>query len=199
MLGAVLVCAAVTCAWAGKEFNFKDPKSVNAMTFMLDSVVEPITGIAGGVSGTIDFDPAKPEATTGKIVVESKSLHCENKGMKSKLHEPEWMDVEQYPTIEFSIKKTKVVKAADGVFDVEFTGDFKCRDKTKELVIPAKLTHLPDKLGMRMRGAEGDLLVVRSQFSIERKDFNIKPDMDNTVVAEKIVITANIAGAWPKK
>ena len=51
-----------TLASAPQTFDFKDPKGVNAIQFHLDSVLEPISGTASGISGTVTFDPANPAA-----------------------------------------------------------------------------------------------------------------------------------------
>lgn len=199
----VSVCAALWSSAAvlaeSKSFDFKDPKGVNTISFLLDSQVEPILGLASGVTGAVEFDPTDGKRLSGTLVVEAATLHTQNPGMREKLHSDEWLDVGKYPTIEFNIKEVKSAKkTGDGQFDLQAVGDFTCRGVTKELTIPVKASYLPGKLSSRMRGAEGDLLVLRANFKIKRADFQIKPDVPDAVVADEIEIRANIVGACPK-
>ncbi len=199
-LASIFVLAGTAAISHAAEFDFKDPKGVNAISFALDSQVEPILGVASGIGGTVAFDPAEPKKTTGKLVVAAKSLHCENQGMKETLYKADWLDVEQFPDITFAFKEIKGAKPlGNDTFELDVVGDFTCRGVTKPISTVVKASYLKGKLGERVRGKEGDLLVLRAQFSIARKDFGIKPDMDGTVVAEKIEIRASIVGANPKK
>jgi hypothetical protein len=45
---------------------------------------------------------------------------------------------------------------------------------------------------------KGDLLVIRSNFSINRSDFNIQPHQMESKVSDEIDLTLSIAGAAPK-
>ena len=185
---------------AGTEFDFKDPKGVNSISFTLASLVEPFTGVASGITGKVTFDPADPKATKGVIAVEAKSLHLEHKGMKETLHGADWLDVQKNPKIEFAIKKvTDYRSAGDNVFDLTIVGDLTCKGVTKELTVPVKATYLPGKLGERSSKLTGDLLLLRANFAMKRKDFGIKPDVPDKVVAEEIQLRVSIAGVSPKK
>jgi len=185
---------------AGAEFDFKDPKGVNSISFTLDSLLEPFAGVASGISGKVTFDPADPKATKGTITVATKSLHLANPGMKDTLHGPDWLDVAKNPKIDFTVKEVTDYKSAgENVFDLTVVGDLTCRGVTKELTVPVKATYLPGKLGERSSKLTGDLLVLRANFSMKRKDFGIKPDMPGTVVAEEIQLGVSIAGVSPKK
>ena len=73
-----LTSAALSVTAAPLEFDFKDPKGVNNATFKLDAPLESISGSANGVSGTVKFDPAKPEEVQGKIIVDASTLHVGN-------------------------------------------------------------------------------------------------------------------------
>jgi len=185
---------------AGRDFDFRDPKGVNSISFTLDSLLEPFTGVASGISGKVTFDPADPKSTKGTITVESKSLHLANKGMKETLHGPDWLDVVKNPKIEFAVKEVTDYKSAgEDVFDLTVVGDMTCRGITKEFTVPVKATYLPGRLGERSSKQSGDLLVLRANFAMKRKDFGIKPDMPGTVVAEEIQLRVSIAGVSPKK
>jgi len=198
LLSLAVLLGAASAAADAIEFDFKDPKGVNAMYFVLDSTLEPIMGLASGISGKVKFDPAKPEGMTGGIKVDAASLHIEHKGMKDHLRGPDWLDVEKYPNIDFAFKKvTDVKKGADSAVEMKVTGDFTCHGVTKEITIPVTANYLKGKLGERLRDKQGDLLVLRSNFSIKRKDFGIKPSMGNDVVAENIEIRVSIVGVAP--
>jgi hypothetical protein len=61
-----------------------------------------------------------------------------------------------------------------------------------------RLTYLKDKLAQRVPNMKGDLLVIRSNFSIKRSDFNINPGQIEDKVSEEIDLTLSIAGAAAK-
>jgi polyisoprenoid-binding protein YceI len=185
---------------AAVSFDFKDPKSVNTIAFILDSTLEPILGVASGISGTVSFDPENPKAASGKIVVQAKSLHIENKGMQDTLHGADWLDVEKHPTIEFAFKKVTEARSPEkDVYELTVVGDLTCKGVTKEITVPVKATLLPGKLGERNRNTKGDLLVLRSNFVMKRTDFGIKPDITDKTVANDIELRVSIVGSAPTK
>ena len=198
---AILCGGAAPSLGAGKEFDFKDPKGVNSMSFFLDSLLEPIMGVASGISGTVSFDPKRPEKTTGDIAVEVKSLHTSNGGMRSKMQAAEWLDARQHPQITFTIKRVEnVEEAGKKAWSFDAVGDFTCKGVTKEMTLPVKVAYLPGRLADRGgRQGEGDLLVLRSDFTIKRTDFDIKKDMGDETVANEIQIRVSIVGGSPKK
>jgi polyisoprenoid-binding protein YceI len=170
------------------------------MYFLLDSEVEPIMGLATAVSGSVSFDPADPKKTTGRIVVASNSLQHNNKDMTAKLHEADWLNVKEYPEITFTFKEVKESKkTGENAYELVVTGEFACKGKKKDLTVPVRATYQKGQLGSRLRGAKGDLLILRTEFKINRKDFGIKPEMDNTVVAEEIQVRAAIVGMHAEK
>ena len=200
ILNLAIMCAcAAPALGAGKEFDFKDPKGVNSMSFFLDSMLEPIMGVASGISGKVTFDPKLPEKTTGTIAVETKSLHTANGGMKRKMQAPDWLDARQHPEITFTIKGIeKVEEAGKKVWTFDAVGDFTCKGVTKEMTIPVKVAYLPGRLADRGgRKGEGDLLVLRSDFTIKRTDFDIKKDMGDETVANEIQIRVSVVGCSP--
>jgi polyisoprenoid-binding protein YceI len=183
-----------------QEFDFKDPKGVNSIAFVLESVTEPIMGIAQGISGKITFDPQNPKSLSGTIGLEAKGVNCAHNGMTKVLHGEDWIDVQTYPTITFAFKEVKKVESPEtNVFKLDVVGELTMKGVTKTMTVPVSATYLPGQLGNRMRGKNGDLLVLRSTFSVMRKDFNVKPDMGNQVVAEEIELRVSLVGGYETK
>jgi polyisoprenoid-binding protein YceI len=183
---------------ASETFDFKDPKNGNNATFKLVAPRETIQGMANDISGTITFDPQNPAATKGKILVGAKSLMVPNGMMRQHLHSSRWLEVEKYPEIAFEVKGLKNVKADGDKTSAEAAGTFTLKGVSKEMTVPVTLTYLKDKLGDRVPGQKGDLLVVRANFNIQRSDFNVNAHQNEDKVADQIQLTLGIAGAAAK-
>jgi len=196
-LAAALVVPAIA---APQTFDFKDPKGVNNATFRLDAPLETINGSANGVSGTLTVDPSKPEATTGTIVVDARTLHVENPMMKEHLHGKDWMDTTTHNEITFTVAGLGDIKKAGDTVEAMVKGTFTMKGVAKEISVPAKATLLPGKLAARTNGKmEGDLLVLRSSFTLKRTDFGINPGAPSEKVSDEIEVSLAIAGACPKQ
>ena len=183
---------------APETFDFKDPKGVNNVAFKVDAPLEAVNGTANGITGTVTFDPENPAMTKGKIVVASASLTVPNPMQKGHMHSPMWLDVPKFSEITFEAKELKNVKTEGNVTTADAVGSFTLKGVSKDLTIPVKLTYLKDKLGARVPNSHGDLLVIRSNFSINRSDFNIQPHQMEEKVSDEIDLTLSIAGASPK-
>lgn len=184
-------------------FDFKDPKGVNTVYFLLDSPLEPIMGLAAGISGHVKFDPQHPDSLSGHFTIPATSVLTQIPLMNQQLHSSEWLDAKKYPTIQLKFEEIKgVKKTGPEVFEAAFEADFTCRGITRKVPVKATATYLPGKLGDRLKGMpdapEGDLLVVRAAFTFSRGDFGIKPGQYFDKVASEIEVHVNIAGACPK-
>lgn len=197
---AAFLALAAAAAAAPLSFDFKDPKGVNNVQFKLDAPLESITGTGTGISGTVSFDPTQPGATTGKIVLETKSLTVGNPMMADHLRGDGWLDVANHPTITFEAVSLSNVRAQNNVTTADISGRLTVKGVTREVKVPVSFTHLPDKLGARVGDpkVKGDLLVLRANFEINRSDFGIKPGQVTDKVAENIQLSLSIAGAAPR-
>jgi polyisoprenoid-binding protein YceI len=198
---SLLATALVSAAYAApRSFDFKDPKGVNNVQFKLDAPLETTTGTATGISGTVVFDVDAPAATTGKIVLETKSLTVGNPLMREHLQSANWLDVATYPEITFEASKVANVKTKGAQITADVTGNLTVKGITKEVTVPVSFTYLADKLGARFGDdkIKGDLLVLRANFEINRADFNIQPGQYTDKVAETIQLSFAIAGASQK-
>jgi polyisoprenoid-binding protein YceI len=178
------------------KFDFKDPKKVNNVVFLLDAPLESINGTAIGVSGTVTFDPAKPAATTGKIVLATSSLHVDNPVMKGHLLDEKWMHASKFPTIEFIVEKMTKVKTSGTTTTATIVGKLTVKGVTKKVTVPVRLTYLKGLLIKRNR-VPGDLLVLRSDFTIKRSDYGINAGINEEKVSDEIELKLRVAGAAP--
>lgn len=199
LIHIIPLTALATAVYAAPEsFDFKDPKGVNNAVFNLDAPLESVNGSANGITGTVSFDPENPAATTGKIVVASESLTVPNPMQKEHLHSPNWLDVAKYPEITFESKSLSNVKTEGNVTTADITGTFSLHGVSKEITVPVKIAYLKDKLGARVPNLKGDLLVIRANFTLDRRDFDIQKGNYEDKVSNTINLTLSIAGASPQ-
>ncbi|MBA4292265.1 hypothetical protein C0431_04785 [bacterium] len=196
-LFALAASALVAPTFAPAPYDFKDPKGVNGLTFAVDSPLEPIFGTTDAVSGNIQFDPAHPEKTTGKITVETAKVKAASQGMTDAMQGDWCLNPQKHPAIEFeivSLSNTKEIKK--GVFESDVKGKFTLNGITKDLTVKATATHLPDALAARggVPGKKGDLVVVRTKFSFNRLDHNLAPDLNQNVIGNKVDIDLAAVG-----
>jgi polyisoprenoid-binding protein YceI len=182
------------------SFDFKDPKGVNQVQFHLDAPLEAISGTANGVSGTVSFDPANPAGTSGRIVVSAPSLTVPNGSMQDHLHGARWLDSKTHGEISFELVSLSDVKTEGTTTTAKATGKFTLKGVTKELVVPVRLTFLADAYGKRINKPDmkGDLLVVRSEFTVLRSDFGVNAGQNEDKVANEIKLSLSIAGSAPR-
>jgi polyisoprenoid-binding protein YceI len=199
LIALIGLTSLTTLALAEPEsFDFKDPKGVNNAVFKLDATLEAIQGSANGITGLVTFDPENPGATKGSIVVAASTLNVPNPIMKGHLHSAAWLDVEKYTNITFVAKELKNVKTEGNNTTADALGTLTIKDVSREITAPVKLTYLKDKLGQRVPNMKGDLLVIRSTFTIKRSDFGINPSAPEASVSNDIEISLSVAGAAPR-
>ncbi|MEO0514811.1 MAG: YceI family protein [Planctomycetota bacterium] len=192
---AVTLGLGVNAAAEAVEFDFKDPKGVNGVVFVVDSKLEPITGMIGGIGGVVSYDPAEPTSFDGEITVDLSEIAFINAGMTKVLKGADWLNFSDafVATLTFD----KVVSAAETeegsqMLDVHGTMSFGGKDLPLSVMID--VTHLPDAAKDRGGAKSGDLLVLRSMFNLSRIDLGINEEMPTDKVGEKITVMVPIAG-----
>ncbi len=187
----------LTSRAAPAVFDFADPKGVNAIQVLLDTPLEPIAGLADGIGGTVTFDPAAPERSTGRIEVEAGRIQFANPQMAAFARTADWLDVEQFPAMSFAIRSVANVKPVAGrpnEWTGDLVGELTIRGVTRPLTVPVRVHYMPGKLGDRVPGMIGDLLAVRAQFALRRTEFGLKQDPDFLHVADEVQIALAIVG-----
>jgi polyisoprenoid-binding protein YceI len=195
-----LSATALALRAAPQSFDFKDPKGVNNVQFKLDAPLESITGTATGISGNVSFDVSAPNATSGRIVLDTASFTVGNPLMADHLKGANWLDVAKYPTIIFEATQLANVRMQGTQVLADVSGKLTVKGVTKEVTVPVTFTYLVDKLGVRLgdEKVKGDLLVLRANFQINRNEYDIQPGQYSDKVADVINLSLSIAGAAPR-
>ena len=181
------------------SFDFADPKGINTINFHMDAPLESTSGNANGVSGRIQFDPEAPSRTSGTLQIDTASLYVANPRMREHMHGPTWMDVATHPDIRFTVANLKNIDTTGNIITADVSGELTVKGVTRPVTASATLTYLKGKLKARMgpRGPDGDLLVIRTKFSISRNDFGINSGQLTERVSDEIEISMSIAGQAP--
>ena len=180
------------------DFDFKDPKGINSVSLKLDSPLEPINGIASGISGKVSFDGKDGKSLKGELDLTVDSIRMPSDDMAKYLKGEMWMDAAKFPNIKVSLKEVvESTSTTPNEFNIKAKVMVEIKGIAKELVVDIKATYLVDKLGERVQKQKGDLLVLRTVFSVKRDEFNINPGK-MPLVANEIVVTVNLIGACVK-
>ena len=192
----LLTAAAPRAAADEVVFDFADPKGVNGVAFVLDSELEPIIGMIGGVAGTVHYDPDNPAAIHGEVSVDIAKISFINPGMTKVLAGADWLNISDEFIATFEFKGVEAVGEQDtgpGIA-IETRGTMKFGGVSLAKSILIEASHLPDGAAKRGGAKEGDLLVLRAAFEIDRKDLGIKEDQPTDKVGETISVIVPIVG-----
>ena len=195
VFGLTVAFGVATASYAALDaltFDLKDPKGVNAVTFLADSPLEPITGYANGISGTIQFDPEAPEKSKGTFIISAASVKTTNPTMAEHLAGEGWLNTEKYPELKMEVTSISgKVLAGQDKWRLRTVGKLTIKDKTIEIPLEIVATYSKGELGKRIRDAKGDLLNIRALFSFKRQEVGLGPAMPH--VGDEVQISVSVA------
>jgi len=178
----------------GMTFDFKDPKGVNAVSFMLISEIEPIVGMGSGISGEVTYDPADPASISGSISLSAEGLQTSNPTMASHMRGAEWLGVADHPLVTFEFVSAEVLQQDGDAAVLRVMGELSLAGQTQEMPLMIQATYLPDMASERGGAESGDLLKLETVMDVDRTTFGIKPDMGGQKVAETVRVIIPIVG-----
>jgi polyisoprenoid-binding protein YceI len=158
-----------------QTFNTQDQLARNQVIFHSKAPLEDIFGAAAGVSGKVSFDPANVSKTIkGSITVQASSMNTGLKKRDMDMLGEEWLDVGRYRTIIFKIRDfTQTRLTGKNSIEGSATGYFTMHGVTRQIAIPLSLTYMEHSPETELR-APGDILVLRSKFSVRFEDYGVK-------------------------
>ncbi|MBZ5579751.1 MAG: YceI family protein [Acidobacteriia bacterium] len=165
------------------------------MTYQIDSMhssarfkvrhmmIANVSGTFDTVSGTVEFDSAKPDAARFDATIDVNSLHTGDAKRDGHLKTPDFFDVEKFPAITFRSKK---ITPAGGK-NYKATGDLSIRGVTKEvtLTVEGLSDEVTDMWKLQRRG-------VAASVRVSRKEFGLAFDPDGAMVSDAVDITLDV-------
>src|SRR5665213_3276994 len=164
-----------------------DPAHSAAQFKVRHMMIANVKGEFDKVSGTVNFDPANPSASTVEAIIDVASISTRDEQRDAHLKSADFFDVEKFPTINFKSKKV----TASGSDSFSLTGDLTIHGVTKEVELKVEeLTEeAKDPWGNMRRGAEAKTRINRKEFGMT---FNMALDAGGFVVGEDIDITIDV-------
>jgi polyisoprenoid-binding protein YceI len=134
-------------------------------------------------TGELDLDEQNPGASSVNVTIDAASLTSNDERRDGHLRSPDFLDVEQFPTITFA--STKVEVAGDNRFKV--TGDLTIHGVTRELTLAV----VQEGKYKGMQGEERYAFTITT--ALNRKDhglnWNVALEAGGWLVGEEIKIT----------
>ena len=158
-----------------QTFDTEDKVGRNQVVFVSKAPFEDIFGAATDVRGKISFDPANIQKTIkGEIIVNAKSMKTGLKQRDQDMLGERWLDVGKYQTIRFKLKElsdTKLIR--ENHIEGTATGDFTMHGVTRTISVPISISYFEES-PETIKRAPGDLLAVRSKFSVLFADYHVE-------------------------
>jgi polyisoprenoid-binding protein YceI len=108
-----------------------DSAHANANFAVRHMMVSTVRGRLGKVEGTLHFDPDNPEDGSVEVTIDAASIDTGISDRDNHLRSPDFLNVEEFPTITFKSTKVDVTDEDEG----KVYGDLTIRDVTRPVVL----------------------------------------------------------------
>ena len=136
--------------------SFKPVNDGSEIQFTIKNFGLNVTGHFSGLSGTIQFDPSNPSASSFNVSVDAATVNTGVDMRDNHLKKDEYFNTSKYPTINFT--STNITGDTNGY---TVSGHLTIKGTTKQISFPFTALR------------QGNGFVFSGNFSINRKDFDI--------------------------
>ncbi len=167
------------------------------MTFTSDAALEHIKGVSNEAVGyaVASEDGSAASLLKGEFRVPIKSIDTGIPMRNEHLQGARWLNAEEHPDLVFVLSGAEKVSRAKGeapdgmeIWNAELTGKMSFRGVTKDFTTPARITTMKES-PVTKRRAPGDLLIIRSDFEIDLREYGLNdPGMSAGKVAEVVEV-----------
>jgi polyisoprenoid-binding protein YceI len=139
----------------------------------------PVEGNFARFDARIDLDPAKPEASSVSVSVDTSSLDFPAPDVLKELTKSDWFDTAHYPTAQFQSRRIRSL--GEGRFEI--AGALTIKGHTRDVVVPVSLTR------------SGSTSFAAGSVTIRRLDYDVGVGdwRDTSVVEDDVRIRFRIA------
>ena len=131
--------AACLIAAAAQAAPWKIDKNHSHITFTVDNIGFSITqGQFRKFDAEIDFDPENVETSSVRFTIDADSVDTNSKSREKSIKGKNYLDVKNYPTIEFESRRVRLLDEATA----EIIGDVTIRGTTREATFTAELVRI---------------------------------------------------------
>jgi polyisoprenoid-binding protein YceI len=141
-----------------------DPAHSSAQFVVRHMMITNVHGGFSGVQGTIEYDPDNPNESHIEVVIDASKINTLDEQRDTHLKSPDFLHVEQHPTIAF--KSKKVARGDDGEWKI--TGDLTIHGVTRAVVLNTEgpTPEGKDPFGNTRIGASASTKIKRSDFGL---------------------------------
>ena len=164
-----------------------DPAHSSAQFKVRHMMIANVKGEFHKVSGTVNFDPANPTASTVEASIEAASISTRDEQRDTHLKSADFFDVANFPLITF--KSRNLTSTGAGRFAV--TGDLTIHGVSKQVTLDVEeLTEeAKDPWGNMRRGAAAKTRINRKDFGMH---FNVALEAGGFMVGEDVDLTIDV-------
>ena len=164
-----------------------DPSHSTAEFTVRHLMITNVRGRFGKLSGSVEFDPERPEQTEVTASIDTTSIDTHEEKRDAHLRSPDFFDVEKFPTLEF--KSKRVQKTDDGF---QIIGDLAMHGVTKEVTLDVEGPSTPtkDPWGGTRIGASATAKINRKDWGLH---WNAALETGGVLVGEQVKIQLEVS------
>ncbi len=166
--------------------TFQIDAAHSEVTFRVRHLLTRLRGRFTAFEGTIDFDAARPVASSVHLTIQAASIDTNQADRDTHLRSADFFAADQFPTLTF--ESTGITAAGDGNYEV--AGTLTIRGVSKPVVLP--VTHL----GSAKDPWGNEKLAFEAETTINRKDFglnwNAALETGGFHVGDEVTISASV-------
>jgi polyisoprenoid-binding protein YceI len=165
-----------------------DPAHSSAHFAVRHMMITNVRGGFSGVQGTIEYDPENSNESSIDVVIDASKINTLDEQRDTHLKSPDFLHVEQHPTITF--KSKKVARVGDREWKV--TGDLSIHGVTREVVLDAEgpAPEGKDPFGNIRLGASATTKIKRSDFGLP---WNAALEAGGVLIGDELKIELEIS------
>ena len=163
--------------------------------------IKVATGFGGGalkgsfskIYGDLDFSVESPNQTSGKTLMDARTLRFGYGKINYDAHKMDWLDSTRHPKVTFSLKGLKKTKWAGKELMAEAYGSLSLKGRAVEISFPVQIRYLR-KERRKFDGKYGDILLIEGTLSFDRGDFGLNKGNMLSEIMEKISVDFTLFG-----